>query len=478
MNLEEYSQYDALGLAELVRSREVSAEELSGLACEGADKVNTELNAIAGMLDEPRFSKPADDARFTGVPTFLKDLGASIAGLPQEMGSRLTKGLIAPETTHFARQVLEAGFLVLGRTTTPEFGLTLTTETLACGQTRNPWNTGKITGGSSGGSAAIVAAGVVPLAHTNDGGGSTRIPASICGNVGLKTSRGRVSLGPGLNDLTAPLVAEGCNSRTVRDTAAFLDAVAHHHPGDYHLPHEGSFLDHLLNSRPGSYRIAISLDGWGDDVEMDADIRTEVERIGQLLREQGHTVEEVTPDILKTNYLIDQFKVLWFVMAEDTVNGLAAVTNRIPGPDNLEPLTLMMAEAAAQFSALEFAKALEATHVIGQELTQLFSSWDLLLTPTLNRPTPDLGSNLRLHANVDLETWYQEALTTVPHTPLANFTGIPAISVPVGTGPQAMPLGLHFFSAYGNEAALLDIARQLEEAAPWINRRPAVHVSK
>ena len=477
MNLEEYSKYDALGLAGLVGNGDITAEELTDLAVEAVEKVNGDLNAIVGMLDQPKTSTPAGDARFIGVPTFLKDLGASIEGMPQEMGSRFTAGFVAPVTTNFSRQVLEAGFNVIGRTTCPEFGLTLTTETLAHGKTCNPWNTGKTTGGSSGGSAAIVAAGVVPLAHTNDGGGSTRIPASICGNVGLKTSRGRISLGPGMNDVTGPMIAEGCNSRTVRDTAAFLDAVTHPQPGEIYMERAGAFLDNLINNKPGSYRIAVSMDGWGDGVEMDAGVRAEVERVAQLLRDQGHIVEEATPEILKTNLLIDQFRTLWFVMAQGVVAGLAPITNRVPGPETLEPLTLKMVEAAEKVSGLDYSFAIQSTNMIGQGLNQFFGSWDLLLTPTLNKPTPDLGGNLRLHADIDLDTWYSEALSTVPHTPLANFTGIPAISVPVATGPEDMPLGMQFFGALGNEAALLDIARQLEEADPWLERRPSVHVS-
>ena len=473
MNIDEYLRYDALGLAELVANGDVTADELTAIARAAVAKVNPELNAIAGSLDPAVSGTPDDGARFVGVPTFMKDLGAGIAGVPQHMGSRLCEGYTPAETSYFAERLLAAGFNVIGRTTCPEFGLTLTTESMAAGRSANPWNTDHICGGSSGGSAALVAAGVVPLAHTNDGGGSTRIPASICGNVGLKTSRGRVSLSPGMNDVTGPLIAEGCNSRTVRDTAAFLDAVAGSAPGEATTlpPQEHSFLDGLDNH--DTYRIALSLDPWGDAV-MHPDIRAEMERIGGVLRDLGHEVELATPSILTDGIVTENFQVLWFSLAQLTIDQIAPLTNRQPGPDTLEPMTRLMAEQGEKISALDFNKAIGASNVVGRSLGQFFDDWDLLLTPTLNQPTPTLGSDLTLHAGNTIEDWYHAALQVVPHTPVANFTGLPAISVPCGTGPGGLPLGAHFFGAMGQEATLLDVAAQLEEADPWRDRRPVV----
>lgn len=476
MNIDEYTTYDALGLAELVARGDTTAAELAEVARSAAEQVNTQLNAIAGYV-EPGVSGDAEDgARFVGVPTLMKDLGAGIAGVKQEMGSRLTADHVTEMTSYFAQRMLDAGFNVIGRTTCPEFGLTLTTESIAVGQTANPWNTEHICGGSSGGSAAMVAAGVVPLAHTNDGGGSTRIPASICGNVGLKTSRGRVSLFPAMNDVSGPLVVEGCNSRTVRDTAAFLDAVAGAAPGEATLlPHpEGSYLEGLANRQ--TYRIALSLDPWGS-AEMDGDIRTEMERIGGVLRDLGHTVELVTPDVLKDGSVTHSFKVLWFALAQLSAVGFSAVTNRQPGPDTLEPTTLAMVAEGAKLTALDFNMAIAHSNIVGRHLGGFFNEWDLMLTPTLNRPTPKLGSGITLHAGNTLDEWYHEALAVVPHTPVANFTGLPAISVPCGVGPGDMPLGAHFFAGMGEETVLLDVAAQLEEADPWRDRRPAVFAS-
>ncbi len=478
MNISEYTKFDALGLAALIQQGEVTSAELSQLARQAADQVNDSLNAVVGYVEDIHASSPADNAQFVGVPTFLKDLGASIKGMPQEMGSRITLGYKAGITTDFAQRVLDAGFNILGRTACPEFGLTLTTESIANGNTRNPWNSAHITGGSSGGSAALVAAGVVPLAHTNDGGGSTRIPASICGNVGLKTSRGRISLGPVMNDVSAPLIAEGCNSRTVRDTAAFLDAVAGSMPGEGNLPAAipGSFLEGLKGA-PKKYRIAVSLDDWGT-TQLNTEVRSEVERIAESLRQMGHQVEEKTPDIVKGGAIMSCFETLWYSLAHATVSQLAPMTNRVPGPDTLEPTTLDMVEAGSRVSALEYSGAMAFSNVVSRELGQFFKHWDLVLTPTLAGATPRIGSNASLNSGEELSAWFEEVIALVPHTPVANFTGLPAISVPCGIGPGNLPLGMHFLAQMGGEAALLDVAQQLEEAEPWINRRPDIFATR
>jgi amidase len=473
MNISEYVQYDGLGLAKLVKDGEVTAEELTSLARQAAEQVNGSLNAVVGYLDTVRSDSPDPNARFMGVPTFIKDIGASIEGIILEMGSRFTSGFKATFTTVFASRVLDAGFSIIGRSTCPEFGLTLTTESIAHGRTCNPWNLEHITGGSSGGSAALVASGVVPLAHSNDGGGSTRIPASICGNVGLKASRGRITHAPLTSDVSSPLVAQGCNSRTVRDTAAFLDAVAGPAPGESMIsaPTE-SFLARL-DDRPQHYRIAMSLDDWGP-ATMEAEIRSEVERIGQLLRDMGHRVEEATPDIVRGGGIMAMFATLWYTLAEAAVAELAPLTKRVPDADSLEPITLKMVEAGSKITALDLKKALAFTNTVSRALGLFFEEWDLILTPTLSRATPKHGSNLALQSDVPLQKWLEEVSSYIPHTPVANLTGVPAISVPCGIGPGELPLGIHFFAPMGGEAQLLDIAQQLEKAEPWCNRRPNI----
>jgi len=478
MKLSEYAAHDATGLARLVASGEVTPEELAGTALDGVHKVNERLNAIVSILEQP-YREWQGKARgpFHGVPFFMKDLGAGIAGIPQENGSRFSAGLVFPRTTNFAQSVLDAGFQVLGRTTCPEFGLTLTTESVARGITRNPWDTERIAGGSSGGSAALVAAGVVPLAHTNDGAGSTRIPASCCGNVGLKTSRGRVSLGPLMNDLTSPLIAEGCNSRTVRDTAAFLDAVSRPARGEGNLAdctRGGPFLD-ILDKPPRTYRIAVDF-GARLGIGMDFEVRSELERIAESLRSLGHTVAEAAPDP-------EQFgasralATFWFSMAYTTVATLAPLTGKPVDSNSLELVTMQMVRAGEKVTNLDMYQAMATANQLSRHFGEFFDDWDLLLTPTFFRKTPNVGGLITLQGDVSLEEWVELVTQYVPSTGHANITGIPAISVPCGVLSDDLPLGMQFLASMGREDSLIDIARQLEESEPWKARVPEVFVA-
>ena len=475
MNLEEYTKHDAIGLAELVKKGEVTDKELANLSHEALNNVNNSLNAVVAVFDEPYKEESGEKAIFKGVPTFIKDLGASIAGITQESGSRLTKGLVAPLTTNFAQNMLNSGLQFIGRSACPEFGLTLTTESLAQGATRNPWNTDHIAGGSSGGSAALVAAGVVPLAHSNDGGGSTRVPASCCGNVGLKASRGRISLGPIMNDVNSPIIAEGCNSRTVRDTAAFLDAVSKPAIGEAILNNfkKESFLT-LMGQAPKKYKIAVSFEDWGDN-PMDPQIKEELERIAESLRENGHQVEEATPPVINLDYF-DAFKTIWYAMANLVVKTNATLTNREPSLDNLESITFQMVAEGEKVSAFDQTLIMGMAGHMGLEFGHFFEEWDLLLSPTFIQGTPKIGSPLTLNSKCTLDEWFEEASRFIPGTPIANMTGLPAISIPCAIGPGGLPLGMHFFSGMGKERILIDIARQLEESDPWIDRHPSIYV--
>ena len=475
MNLEEYTKHDAIGLAELVKKGEVTDKELANLSHEALNNVNNSLNAVVAVFDEPYKEESGEKAIFKGVPTFIKDLGASIAGITQESGSRLTKGLVAPLTTNFAQNMLNSGLQFIGRSACPEFGLTLTTESLAQGATRNPWNTDHIAGGSSGGSAALVAAGVVPLAHSNDGGGSTRIPASCCGNVGLKASRGRISLGPIMNDVNSPIIAEGCNSRTVRDTAAFLDAVSKPAIGEAIMNNfkKESFLT-LMGQAPKKYKIAVSFEDWGDN-PMDPQIKEELERIAESLRENGHQVEEATPPVINLDYF-DAFKTIWYAMANLVVKTNATLTNKEPSLDNLESITFQMVAEGEKVSSFDQTLSMGMAGHMSLEFGHFFEEWDLLLSPTFIQGTPKIGSPLTLNSKCTLDEWFEEASRFIPGTPIANMTGLPAISIPCAIGPGGLPLGMHFFSGMGKERILIDIARQLEESDPWIDRHPSIYV--
>jgi len=475
VNLEEYTKHDAIGLAELVKKGEVTDKELANLSHEALNNVNNSLNAVVAVFDEPYKEESGEKAIFKGVPTFIKDLGASIAGITQESGSRLTKGLVAPLTTNFAQNMLNSGLQFIGRSACPEFGLTLTTESLAQGATRNPWNTDHITGGSSGGSAALVAAGVVPLAHSNDGGGSTRVPASCCGNVGLKASRGRISLGPIMNDVNSPIIAEGCNSRTVRDTAAFLDAVSKPAIGEAIMNNfkKESFLT-LMGQAPKKYKIAVSFEDWGDN-PMDPQIKEELERIAESLRENGHQVEEATPPVINLDYF-DAFKTIWYAMANLVVKTNATLANKEPSLDNLESITIQMVAEGEKVSSFDQTLVMGMAGHMSLEFGHFFEEWDLLLSPTFIQGTPKIGSPLTLNSKCTLDEWFEEASRFIPGTPIANMTGLPAISIPCAIGPGGLPLGMHFFSGMGKERILIDIARQLEESDPWIDRHPSIYV--
>lgn len=481
MNISEYLGCDALGLAELVRKKDVRPKELALLAAQCVEKVNPTLNAVIEVyadrvdgLDESAIP----EGPFHGVPFFLKDLGPRQKGRPQDGGSRLTQGYVADYTSFIAAKMERSGLNVMGRTTCPEFGITGTTESILTGATCNPWDTTRIAGGSSGGSAAIVAAGVVPMAHSNDGGGSTRLPASICGNVGLKNSRGRTSYAPDGCDISFPLFAEGVNARSVRDAAAFLDATRGPAPGEAvsFVEPPRSFLEET-RQEPGGLRIAVSTQPWGART-LDRELADAVQRTGGLCEELGHTVAEATPPIDFESYY-KLFRDIWCIDLAVMLDMEAEHMGREVSPQTVEPITMKIYEEGLKASAADRLMVTFGMSEISRQLGAFFEDYDLILTGTMAGPTPLLGSGFNLlHEDQSLDDWFENALDLIPYTPLNNFTGTPAISLPLSTGPNNMPLGMHFMAPMGREDRLLRIAAQLEEAAPWRARLPDVHVSK
>ena len=479
MNLDEYCGLDGVALGELIKNKEILPTELAQLAKTAAKNVEDHLNASVEIFETP-ISRPSQSSGpLAGVPMFLKDILATIDGVKQECGSRLLKDTVSGTTSHFSRRILDAGLQVIGRSSCPEFGLTLTTESTAEGITRNPWNLNKIAGGSSGGSAALVAAGVVPVAHTNDGGGSTRVPASACGNLGLKTSRGLVSLGPRLNDVLAPLVSEGCNSRTVRDTAAFLDVVSGPESGDAVITAkpEREFLSQH-NISPKTLRIAVCGQSLLGNIPLEGFIHNELERVAQILTDLGHEVELHTPTFFSDGqHVVNAFKTLWLSLAGASIGSAAINSGRTPSVETLEPVTLKMYEAGLKVSAIEKDLALSISNGLAHEVAEFFNAYDLLLTPTFISETPDVKSNITLTSDLSLDDWFYNATSHVPHPALANLTGIPAISIPCALAPDGMPLGMQFFAPLGHDLLLLQIAHQIEQAIPWIGRRPSIYAS-
>ncbi len=469
---------DATAQADLVRRKVVTPLELVDAAIERAEAVNGELNAIIHPLYEQareRAKGTLPDGPFRGVPIVFKDLMCAVEGDPYHQGVKFLKdaGYRAQHTDYLAQRYLEAGFVCIGRTNTPEFGLVPTTEPLAYGPCRNPYDTTRTTGGSSGGSAAAVAAGVVPLAHANDGGGSIRIPASCCGLVGLKPSRGRSSLGPALDQLTSLLTVELCVSRSVRDTAAVLDAVSEPFPGDPVIaPRPARPFADEVGADPGALRIGILTDNPLDGGTVDPDCVTATEAAARLLESLGHHVEHEYPKSLADPALVDQFTVLWSTGLLAEMRAWERVIGKPMTEHDVEPLTWTLSQMALDTTAVQLLEAYAAVNEYSRAVQSWWEDHDLLLTPTLGEPPVPLGT---FHTPEEPILGFIRAATFVPFTPPFNVTGQPAISLPLHVNAQGLPIGIQLVAAYGREDLLLRVASQLEAAQPWADRRPAVH---
>jgi amidase len=480
----EWAAHDALGLAALVRYKQVTARELALQAAAGIARLNPALNAVLEVwsdrvegLDE----RTLGDGPFRGVPFVWKDIGLGEGGRLQEQGSRLMRGHLLPADHFAAAKLKRAGVNGIARATCPEFGFTLVTESTLAGATRNPWSLAHTPGGSSGGSAAVVAAGIVPMAHSDDGGGSTRIPAAFCGNVGLKTSRGVVSLHPESDHLLASFVSELVNTRSVRDTAAALDALWGPAPGEpfpFAKP-ERPFLAEV-GAPTGRLRIAVAADGLGAYAPT-PELSAETRRVARLLESMGHAVEEAAPAFDAEAYL-RAWIAIWVSGADVLVDAIEAATGRKATPENLEPIVWLAVERARRMTRREHHDALVVQAQTSRALGAFFEGWDVLLTPTVARPTPEVGSDVNLmQRGVSLDAWFEPFKRIIPYTPLANFTGVPAISLPLaqlGSGADALPLGMHFMAPMGEDARLIRLAAALEQAAPWSARRPPLHVAR
>jgi amidase len=478
MNLSEYSNYDGLGLAELVRKKEVTASELAELAFSGVKDVNPQINAVIEVYQE-RIEKADElfvpEAPFCGVPFFLKDFGAAEAGKPQEMGSRLSQGYVAETDTYLTLRFKDAGVIILGRTTTPEFGLAATAESILTGATKNPWDLDRIAGGSSGGSAAAVAAGIVPVAHGNDAGGSIRTPAACCGLVGLKPSRGRVTMGPDWDELIFGLVQEFVVSRTIRDTAAMLDAVSQPASGDPFVivQPRRPYLEEV-NALAGKLRIAFSTESWAG-IEVDPEVADKVKEVARLCESMGHSMEAAKPQFdIEPHY--DALRMMSRSHLGFVCDRLAQIMNRSIDADHLEPITQKIYENAHNYSAADVISAKIALNKTRRKVGLFFEKFDLLLTPTIARLPAALGT-IDLNHDEGLKAWSSRSAPYSTFTNLANATGFPAISLPLCHSTEGLPIGMQFMARFRHEDLLLRVAGAFEEALPWIDRRPPVHVS-
>ncbi|UCE53010.1 MAG: amidase [Desulfobacterales bacterium] len=478
MNLSKFACYDGLGLADLIRNKEVTAKELAELVLTGVQKINPEINAVIEVYDE-RVEKADElllpETPFCGVPFFLKDLGATEAGKPQEMGSLLAKGYVADTDAYLTNRFKAAGAIILGRTTTPERGLAATTESILTGATSNPWDLSRIAGGSSGGSAAAVAAGIVPLAHASDGGGSIRIPAACCGLVGLKPSRGRISAGPEADERLFGLAQEFVVSRTVRDSAAMLDAVSKPAPGDPYViiqPRRPYFEE--IGAPTGTLRIAFTVESW-TGIEVNPEVADKTKGVARLCEVMGHEVEEAKPQFDLDPYF-NALRVMWGSSLGFSCDMLAKLLNRPIDGDHLEPVTLKIYESSRKYSAADVIAARAALNVTRRQVGLFFQNYDLLLTPTVTQLPVPLGT-IDLNHEDGIEAWEYGTAQFNAFTNLGNATGLPAISLPLCQSEDGLPIGMQFMAGFGEEALLIRVAGAFEEALSWIDRKPPVHVS-
>jgi len=475
MAMDAYAAHDGVGLAELVRKGEVSAGELAEEAIARIEKHNPVLNAVViDMAEQGRKVAAAVDAGdrsapFAGVPFLLKDIMGDFEGVPTQYGSRFLAGNVASVHSTLTARFVASGLVPLGKTNVPEFGLVPVTESNLYGAARNPWNTQHSPGGSSGGSAAAVAAGIVPLAHANDGGGSIRIPASCCGLVGLKPSRARVPQGPLIGDAMSGLTADLVVSRSVRDTAVALDIAAGPEPGDpYFAPHHEGLWSTDISLPPGSLRIGFTTKALNGDA-LDPECVTAVEQTANLLADLGHEVEEAAPPI-DADMMQPAFMTLWATGVAQQIAVQNMLFGKTPKQGDLEPLTAGMVEAGNKINGADYLNAVAFLQVMARGVAAWHDTYDLWLTPTLGRPPLPIGT-VNINEG-DVEKAFAPILNYVPFTPIENATGQPAISLPLHWTPDGLPVGVHFAARAGDEATLLRLASQLEEAAPWAHRHP------
>ncbi|HUD93070.1 amidase [Sphingobium sp.] len=467
--------HDAIGLAELVRKKQVSPGELLEAAIRRAEALNPRFNFLAQKhydYGRAAIAKGLPAGPFSGVPWLLKDLNTYIAGLPTENGSRFFKGFRPDVTSELVRRIERAGFVIFGKTTVPELGLTGTTENKLTGDTRNPWNPGHITGGSSGGAAAAVAAGVLPAAHATDGGGSIRIPASCCGLFGLKPSRGRVPMGPPRTEGWGGLSVHHAITRSVRDSAAILDATQGPEPGSrYAAPTPAETFLSQVGKAPGRLRIALMLNAPAGS-PVDPECVEAARNAARLCETLGHHVEEAAPKLDMAAIGAAGFALIGSSVAADMLDR-ARATGVAIGPDVLEPITLGFVGYGQKVTGMDVIRANNALQAAALTMAQFMTNYDVILSPTLAAPPLELG-RINLSPDADFMHWGQRTAAFSPFTQIENMTGQPAMSVPLAMAKNGLPIGVMFVGRYGDEATLLRLAGQLEKAAPWKERRPTI----
>jgi amidase len=477
--------YDALALAALLRKGEVTPAELLEATLRRIERTNPTLNAVIHTLHEQARTlaqKNEFRGRFAGVPFLLKDLVAEYEGTPLCEGCRGLTGYLSRLDTELVRRQKAAGLLIVGKTNTPEFGAVPTTEPALFGPTVNPWNPALTPGGSSGGSAAAVAAGIVPMAHANDVGGSIRIPASCCGVFGLKPTRGRNPLGPRFGDLWSGLFCEHAVTRSVRDSAALLDATSGADLGDPYPapPQTRPFLEEV--GRPvGRLKIGLLTEipeGWADGIRVHSECVAAAQDAARLCEHLGHSVEEISPAALGYPGLSRSFGILWSCGIGHIVAYWEQELGTSLTADQLEPNTWVAYQAGLKRTGKDYLAAIEHIQGFARRMAHWYhdGAYDLMLSPTLSCPPTPLGAFTPTAE--DPRGWAALSRAFVAFTVVANVTGQPAMSVPLYWNAANLPIGVQFMARFGDEATLFRLAAQLEQARPWSARTPPLHCSR
>jgi len=477
----EYSELDGIGLAELIRVGDVSLDEVFEVAKTAIEAVDSKLDFLVADTYEfaaAGIKEGLPSGPFTGVPFLKKDLGQGCKGILNDWGCEFARDTPTERDSNLYRRIKDAGLLIVGRSATPPFGSSATTEPTYRAPTRNPWHTEHSPGGSSGGAAAAVAAGAVPIAHASDAGGSIRMPAAYCNLVGHKPSRGLLPSGPDLGELVGGIATDGVVTRTVRDTAAFLDAVAGPDIGCKYFtaPPSRPFLQ-TLDELPGRLRIAFNpqpLVGYTTDPAL----FNAVERAAAILEAEGHIVEHVDPE---PDALAETAGAaaagLFGVFIAHVINTMKEASGREPTPENLGPVVYRAYEFGSKALAVDYERALGALNQFTRAFGQFFQEYDLLLEPTTFVPPPKLGVIPDSDFNVTAEEYWRISGPVGAIATRANQAGLPAISVPWGLNTSGLPMGVQFTAATGADALCLQVARYFEQVRPWAQLRPPVHVS-
>lgn len=464
--------------AELVRSGELPARQLVETSLAAIDRMNDELNAVVTRCDERALTEadaiqPGDERPLAGVPLLVKDLGAITEGIRTTMGLRALDDWIPSADSATVRRLRAAGAIVVGKTNLPELGILPVSEPLRFGPARNPWDTSRTPGGSSGGSAAGVAAGMVAIAHGNDGGGSIRIPASCCGLVGLKPSRGRVSWAPHLAELASGFATDGVLTRTVLDSALGLDLLAGYETGDpYWAPDPSAPFVEAARREPGSVRVAFVVDS-PNGVPVDPDCVAATRDAAGLLESLGHQVQEV--EIEADEAYVTNFVTVWIAGTANEVGTWGRIAGRELDIEQLEPLSRQMYDMSLQMSATDYLRALDWLHDYSRRLVAMWDGIDVLLTPTLAKPPIEIGALDPQEGEPPIQMLMNSA-TWVPFTPVWNVTGQPAISLPLHQTEAGLPVGVQLVGPPAGEELLLSLAAQIEKAQPWAERRPELAI--